>query len=135
MHFKDPPNDVLINIDAKRESNLLGNSPATPTGITAFHLNDSIDKFAGWAFRAPSPSVFGRKEHAVLPLNQHLVETQQSGWLQNDSRFENSCRSHQKGAQTGDNSIGNAQIGSPLSAAVQDQKLMSNQHGFRNDGP
>ena len=31
--------------------------------------------------------------------------------------------------------IGNPQIGSPLSAAVPDQKLMPDQHGFRNDGP
>jgi hypothetical protein len=124
MQSKNPPYDVLINIDAKCENNLLGDSPSTPTGIMLFHLDDSIDEFQGWAFRARSSTVFGRKEHAVLPLDQHLVETQQSGWLQNDSRFENSCRSHQKRAQTGDNPIGNPQIGSPLSAAVQDQKLM-----------
>jgi hypothetical protein len=59
---------------------------------------------------------------------------QQSGRLQNDGGTENACRAHEKGTQTGDDPIGGAQVGRTLSAAIEDQQLMPDQHGFGNNG-
>jgi hypothetical protein len=41
---------------------------------------------------------------------------------------------HEKGASTGDNAVGNAQVGSSPPAAIQDADLMPSEHGFGDDG-
>ena len=41
---------------------------------------------------------------------------------------------HEKGAETGDNAIGNAQVGSSLPTAIQDEELMPSERRFRDDG-
>ena len=63
-----------------------------------------------------------------------LWKMQQSGRLQNDGGTENACPAHEKGAQTGDDPIGGAQVGRTLAAAIEDQQLMPDQHGFGNNG-
>jgi len=42
------------------------------------------------------------------------MEMQQSGRLQNEGGAENTCRAHEKGAQSGDDTIRGAQIGRTL---------------------
>ena len=59
---------------------------------------------------------------------------EQSGRLQNDGGTENACRAHEKGAQAGDDTIRGAQVGRTLAAAIKDQQLMPDQHGFGDDG-
>lgn len=41
-------------------------------------------------------------------------------------------RAHEKGAQTGDNAIGRAQVGRTLAFAIEDQELMFDEHRFGN---
>jgi hypothetical protein len=52
------------------------------------------------------------------------MEMQQSGRLQNDGGAENACRAHEKGPQSGDDTIRGAQIGRTLAAAIEDPQLM-----------
>src|SRR5438128_4736890 len=54
---------------------------------------------------------------------------------ENDRGSHNPCRTHEKGAQTGDNPIRNAEVGSSFPTAIQNQQLMSHQRRFSNDGP
>ena len=54
--------------------------------------------------------------------------------LQNDGGAENACRAHEKGAQTGDDTIRGAQIGRTLAAAIEDPQLMFDEHRLSNDG-
>jgi hypothetical protein len=49
-----------------------------------------------------------------------VVEMQQRGWLQDDGGTQNACRVHEKGAQTGDETLCGAQVGSTLAAAIED---------------
>jgi hypothetical protein len=63
------------------------------------------------------------------------MEMQQSGRLQNDGGAENARRAHEKGAQSGDNTICRAQIGRTLAAAIEDPQLMFDEHRLGNDGP
>ena len=60
---------------------------------------------------------------------------QQGRWLQNYSGSENTCRTHEEGAQSSDNPIRDPEIRSSFAAAVQDQELMSNQHQFGHHRP
>ena len=41
---------------------------------------------------------------------------------------------HEKGAETGDHAIGNAQVGSSLPTAIQNEHLMPSERRFRDDG-
>ena len=52
---------------------------------------------------------------------------------QNNRGPQNAHRTHEKSAQTGDDPIRNAQIGSAFPAAIENQQLMSDQRGFSND--
>jgi len=45
---------------------------------------------------------------------------QQRGWLQDDGGTQNACLVHEKGAQTGDETLSSAQVGSTLAAAIED---------------
>ena len=72
------------------------------------------------SFRARRTPAFARKQHAVLSFGQHVVERQQRGWLQDDSGTQNACRVHEKGAQTGDETLCGAQVGSTLTVAIED---------------
>jgi hypothetical protein len=61
------------------------------------------------------------------------MEIQQSGRPQNDGGAENACRAHEKGAQSGDDTIRGAQIGRTLAAAIEDPQLMFDEHRLGND--
>jgi hypothetical protein len=41
---------------------------------------------------------------------------------------------HEKGAEAGDQAIGNAQVGRSLATAIQDEELMPSERGFRDEG-
>ena len=59
---------------------------------------------------------------------------QQSGRFENDGGTEKACRVQEKGAQAGDDAIGRLQVGGTLAAAIEDQQLMPDQHGFGDNG-
>ena len=62
------------------------------------------------------------------------MEMQQSGRLQRDGGAENACPAHEEGTQTGDDPIGGTQVGRTLAIAIENQQLVPDQHGFRNNG-
>ena len=134
MNAQDTANNILVDLDAESQRDLLSNAGTAPAGITPFHCNDGVDEFFLRSLRARPTPALGRKQHAVLSFPQHAVEMQQSGRLQNDGGTENACRAHEKGAQTGDDPIRGAQVGRTLAAAIEDQQLMPDQHGFGNNG-
>ena len=125
MHCQNAAYDVFVDLDTEGQRDLLGNSRAAPTGITPFHFNDGIDEFFGRSFRTSPTAVFGGEQLSVLSFDQHLVEMQQSRRPENDRGSHNPCRTHEKGAQTGDDPIRNAEVGSSFPTAIQNQQLMS----------
>ena len=132
MRVQDTANYVFINLDAESQCDLLGNAGTAPVGITSFHCHDDIDEFFFRSLRAWPTRALGRKQHAVLSFPQHIVEMQQSCRPQNDGRTKKAGRAHEKGAQTGDNAIGRAQVGRTLASAIEDQELMFDEHRFGN---
>ena len=75
-----------------------------------------------------------RKQHAVLSFAQPIAEMQQSGRLQKDGGTEDTCRAHQQRAQAGNDPIRGTQVGGTLAAAIEDEQLMPDQHGFGDNG-
>jgi hypothetical protein len=88
--------------------------------ITTFQFNDCVDEFSIRPFRAGLTAALEGKQHAVLSFRQHMVEMQQRGRLQDDGGTQNACRVHEKGAQTGDDTLCSAQVGSTVEAAIED---------------
>jgi hypothetical protein len=121
MKTQDTANDILVDLNAESQRDLLGDSGTTPLGITAFQFNDCVDEFLIRSFRARLTPALGRKQHAVLSLPQHTVEMQQSGRLQDDCGTQNASRVHEKDAQAGDDTLGGAEVGSTLAAAIENQ--------------
>jgi hypothetical protein len=130
VNLQDTTNHIPINLDAECQCDLLGDAGTAPVGIPPFHLHNGLDEFFARSFWARSMAVPGRKQLAIFSFLQQLVEIQQSGRLQNDGRTKKACWAHEKGAQAGYDPIRRAQVGSPLAAAIQDQKLMEDQYGF-----
>jgi len=66
MNAQDAAHNILVDLNAKRQSELLGNSRTTPGGIPLFHFHDGVDEFlirSRWA--GPTPTL-GSEQHAVL---------------------------------------------------------------------
>jgi hypothetical protein len=59
---------------------------------------------------------------------------QQIGRLQNDGGTKYTCRAHEQRAQAGDDPIRGTQIGRTLAPAIEDEQLMTDQHGFGDNG-
>src|SRR6266404_1984448 len=110
MHSQNPPHDVLVDVEAEGQSDLLGNSGTAPGRITSFHFKDGIDEFLCRSLRPRLTPALGRKQHAVLTFCQDLMEMEQSRGLQNYGGAQNACRTNKQDAQTGDDSVGNVQV-------------------------
>jgi hypothetical protein len=134
MNIQDAANNILVDLHAEGRRNLLRNSGTAPAGITPFHFNDGVDQFFTRSLGTRLTPAFGGKQQAVLSFGQHVVQMQQSGRLQYDGRAEKTSGAHDKGAQTGDETIRGSQVGSTLPAAIEDAQLMFDQHRLGNDG-
>jgi hypothetical protein len=120
MNPEDTANHIFVDCNAESQRDLLGDAGTTPVAITPFQCNDCVDEFFLRSFRARRTPALARKQHAVLSFGQHVVEIQQRGWLQDDGGTQDACRVHEKGAQTGDDTLCGAQVGSTLAAAIED---------------
>src|SRR5215831_10991565 len=134
MNAQHTADNVLIDLHTESQRDLLSNAGTTPAGITPFHCHDGLDEVFVGSLRAGPTAVFRRKQHAVLSFAQHTVEMQQSGRLQNDGGTKDTCRTHEQRAQAGDDPIRGTQVGRTPAAAIEDEQLMPDQHGFGDNG-
>jgi len=134
MRTQHTADNVLIDLHAKSQRNLLSNAGATPAGISPFHCHDGLDEVVVGSLRARPTAAARRKQHAVLSFAQHDVEMQQSGRLQNDGGTKDTCRSHKQRAQAEDDPISGMQVCRTLAPAIEDDQLMPDQHGFGDNG-
>src|SRR5215472_1783691 len=68
MGGQDAPNDVFIDRDAERQSNLLSDSRAAPGGIALFGGDDRVNEFLRRTLGTGFAPTFRREEQAVLAL-------------------------------------------------------------------
>jgi hypothetical protein len=81
-------------------------------------------------FRGRQMPPLGRKQQAVFSLHQHAVEIEQRRRLQDHCTTQNAGWVHEKDAQTGDDTLGGAEVGIP----IENQWLMFDEHRLDNDG-
>jgi hypothetical protein len=93
----------------------------SPAGIPLLRSDDGVDKFLVRAPGARSTRSRTRKQHPVLAFLQNIVQVQQGRGSQADGNAEEARRSHEQGAQAGDNPIRGTQVGCTLAATVEDQ--------------
>jgi hypothetical protein len=134
VNAQDATNIILVDFNTESQRDLLSKAGAAPAGIAPFHCYNGVNEVFPRSLRPRPVLALGRKQQTVLPFCQHTVEMKQSGRLQNDGGPENACRADEKSAQAGDDTICGTQVGCTLSTTIEDQKLMSDQHGFGDDG-
>ena len=54
--------------------------------------------------------------------------------LQNNGGTKDTRRAHEQRAQSGDDAIRGTQFGRALAPAIEDEQLMTDQHGFGDNG-
>src|SRR5215472_15068322 len=101
MRTQHTADNVLIDLHAESQCNLLSNAGTTPAEISPFHCHDGLNEVFVGSLRARPTAAPSRKQHAVLSFAQHAVEMQQSGRLQNDRGTKYTCRANEQGAQAG----------------------------------
>jgi hypothetical protein len=118
MEAEDTANRVFVDFNAESQCGLLSDARATPTGIPPFHFHHSRNEFFARAFGAGTAAAPGRKQQAILPPGQHLMETQQCGRLQHDGRADQARRANETPTKTRDQAIRSTQVRRSLAATI-----------------
>ncbi len=134
MNAQDAANNILVDLDAESQRDLLSNARTAPAGIAPFHYNNGVNEIFLRSLRTRRCLRSDENNKRYFRLLSTAVEMQQSGRLQNDGGTKSACPGHEKSAQAGDDTICSAQIGRTLSTTIQNQQLMPDQHGFGNEG-
>jgi hypothetical protein len=71
MPSEDAADDIFVDLDAKRVSNLLGNSRTPESRIVALHFEDRRDEFLRGPFGPWSLTGSGRESGALGVKNTH----------------------------------------------------------------
>jgi hypothetical protein len=87
VNRKDTANNILVDLDAESQRDLLGDAGTTPVRITACHCDDGVDEVFVRSLRARPMPALACKHYAVLSF----------------------CPAHEESAQTGDDPIACAQ--------------------------
>ena len=77
MPGQDTPHDIFIHGDAEGPSDLLGDARAAPGGIALLNGDNGVNELLGRALGTRFAPDVGRKEQAVLALNENLVKVQE----------------------------------------------------------
>ena len=76
MSSQNAPDEVFINGDAERQSNLLGDARAAPGGIALFGGDNCVNEFFGGTLGTGLAHGFRGEKQVVLALGQDLVKVQ-----------------------------------------------------------
>ena len=134
MSGQETPNDVFIDGEAERQSNLLSDSRAAPGGIALLGGENRVNEFFAGTLGTGLAPAFRGEEQAVLALGHDLVKAQESRRLQNKGRTDQPGRRYKQRAPTGDEAIREAEIGGALAGAMEDQESMFDEEGLGNYG-
>jgi len=111
VNAQDAANNILVDLDAESQRDLLSHAGTAPAGIAPFHGYNGVNEVFLRSLRTRALPALGRKQQAVLSFPQQAVKMEQSGRLQNDGGTENACGAHEKSAQAGDNTIQARRLG------------------------
>src|SRR5205807_8424149 len=102
---ENPADHVFVDLDLKRQGNLLSDSRTAPVGIPLLHFDYRTDELCTRSFRAGLPTAIRGEQHAVLLLVQGFVKAKQCRRLQNDCGTEQTSGTHQERHQAGEDAV------------------------------
>ena len=88
------PNDVFIDGEAERQSNLLSDSRAALGGIALLGGENRVNEFFAGTLGTGLALAFRGEKQAVLALGQDPVKVQKGRRLQNKGRMDQPGRPH-----------------------------------------
>src|SRR5256886_8468537 len=89
---ENPANHVFVDLDLKRQGNLLSDSRTAPAGITLLHFDYRTDEFCARTFRAGLTAEIRGEQHPVLLLAQGFVKRSEEHTSELQSQSNLVCR-------------------------------------------
>lgn len=120
MLFKNTPHNILIDLNAESQGQLLGNSATAPARIELFDFNECLDEFRRRSLRPRLSASFRREQTLILSLHQRCMEGEDGGRLQCDRNTEQPAGIIEEYAKAGDDAVQRAEVGCALVAPVKD---------------
>jgi hypothetical protein len=108
MLSEDAAHHILADVDTGCMGNLLSNSRAPESRITALHLENRRDEILRGPFWPWSLTVSGREQQSVFPLDQPSVKAQQRRWPYSNRNLREAVRSDQTGTDAEEQPPGRA---------------------------
>jgi len=81
---ENAPNNVLIDLDAERQGDLLRDARTAPGWISILHLDNGFNQFLPGSLRSRLTSALGLEKQAIFSVLRRLMEAQESRRFQND---------------------------------------------------
>ena len=120
----DPAHHVLVDLDTESQPDVRGNVRTAPSPIALFHGHDCVEQILAGSLGARPATALWRKQHPVFWLPKPVVEPHQRGRPENGGGAENAYPADEKSTPTGKDTIGSAQVGSALTATIENEQLM-----------
>jgi hypothetical protein len=114
MFGQDAAHHVLVQFDAERMANLLGNPQMAEIRVSGFHLDDCFDQFGRWAlWPGPATGSGGREQSPVLVIDQNPVEPEQRARFEDHGQLRYAAYADEKGRDPQYNTVKGCQVRSP----------------------
>jgi hypothetical protein len=98
MFGEDAAHHVLVQFDAERMANLLGNPQMAEIRVSGFHLDDCCDQFRRRAlWPRPAMGSGGREQSPVLVIDQNPVEPEQRVRFEDHGQLRYAAYADEKG--------------------------------------
>jgi hypothetical protein len=129
----DTANDIFVDVHTERCGDNLSDSWAAKQRVAPFQLDDDLDEFRGWAFRAWLFSRSTRREQGpVLALDQVTVELEQGGRLHNHCDLGKAAGPKKQRAEPKHTPLHWCEIRGPLSRPTENEQLLLDEEILRH---
>ena len=130
---QNPPNDVLVDLDAEGFSQLLGDPGAAETRIALLKFNDGSDQFRGWSLGIRLALPGSGIEPPVLVSPEGRMKLEQGRGFENHRAAQNPARIQKQGPVSQEQPLRGAEVGRSLPRTIDNQQLVLEQETFRHD--
>ena len=111
---ENTPHQVLVDLDAERLGELLGDSGAAKARVARLHLDDGVDELLRRALGSGLAQTACREQPPVLSLLERLVELEERGNAHDDRHLGESMRPDEQGPDPEQSSVRWGEIGRPV---------------------
>ena len=133
MGRQNPPDDVLVDLDAEGFCHPLGNPGATETEIASLEFHDGSDQLRGRPFEAglvvPRPGV----KPPVFVRFKGRMESEQRRRFENHGIAQHPARMQKQGPEPQEQTMSGAKVGRSFPRTIENEELVFEKETFRHD--